>query len=563
MGWAAVLKLGLTIEKNYTDNTYSPGIEINASENVIVEANEVVHACMGGDQECISVSVTNRFELKSNRVHDGLTEGIDVKVGSSNGIVTKNEVYNQRYRFGIYLDAWNSHEFNIDVFDNISHNNVHGFGIASENAGLIEGIKVHHNIAYKNDQRGFWFDGGGIGQTHPYKNIKLYCNTAYENGVGINITAWSGMNIDSLIICNNRIFHNTEGISTNFEMPAGQCELKNIAILNNTICENGTLKNGWGDGGINITGNMAQNILIRNNILRGNAAYTICVQPDVPAGSITIDHNFFDGFQNFLHETVGTNAVYGNPLFVDSLNKDYHLQAASPAIDKGDPDQQYNDPEDPGKPGYALYPAQGALRNDMGAYGGPFASSWDLANSVTPPSAPALVSPSNGSTGVPTTLLLGWNGPWGATSHRLQVSTSSDFSSLVIDSSNITGQSCGIRDLENNTHYYWRVKASNAGGSGTWSQIRSFTTTSLTGIKEQIFSEELRIYPLPVDDILKIDGIDKGVTTISILSQEGKVIKQIKGTGIQEIDVSELQKGAYLVKISNSKTTVTKKIVKL
>lgn len=145
----------ITIEKNYTDSTFSPGIEINSSNNIIVEDNEVIRGCMGGDQECISVSVTNHFQIKNNRVHDGLTEGIDVKVGSSNGILTRNEVYNQRYRFGIYLDAWNGHEFNIDVFDNISHNNVHGFGIASENGGLIEGIKIYRNIAYKNDQRGF------------------------------------------------------------------------------------------------------------------------------------------------------------------------------------------------------------------------------------------------------------------------------------------------------------------------------------------------------------------------------------------------------------------------
>jgi hypothetical protein len=83
-----------------------------------------------------------------------------------------------------------------------------------------------------------------------------------------------------------------------------------------------------------------------------------------------------------VNETAGTNAVYGSPLFVDSLRNDYHLRAASPCIDKGHPNQDYNDPADPNKPGYALYPAQGILRNDMGAYGGPYATSWDVTTSV-------------------------------------------------------------------------------------------------------------------------------------------------------------------------------------
>jgi hypothetical protein len=83
-----------------------------------------------------------------------------------------------------------------------------------------------------------------------------------------------------------------------------------------------------------------------------------------------------------MNETAGTNAIYGNPLFVDSLRNDYHLQATSPCIDQGNPSQEYNDPADPKLPGYALYPAQGTLRNDMGAYGGSYATSWDVTTSV-------------------------------------------------------------------------------------------------------------------------------------------------------------------------------------
>ncbi|GAG74122.1 unnamed protein product, partial [marine sediment metagenome] len=48
-------------------------------------------------------------------------EGIDVKDGSSNGKVYKNHVHDIN-RLGIYVDAWDKHTYNIEVFQNIVHN---------------------------------------------------------------------------------------------------------------------------------------------------------------------------------------------------------------------------------------------------------------------------------------------------------------------------------------------------------------------------------------------------------------------------------------------------------
>jgi hypothetical protein len=472
----------ITIEKNYTDSTHSPGIVVNGSDNVFIEANEVVHGSTGPDQECLSVMSTNLFEIKNNLVHDGFSEGIDVKVGSSNGIVTKNEVYNQRVDRsppGIYIEAWDKHEFNIDVFDNISHDNGHGFAVASENGGLIETIKIHHNIAY-NNPTGFIVAGWGvIDQKHPFNNIAIYGNVSYENGFGIEIGGYTGTTMDSIEVFNNLIYRNKNaGVRiTRYDGPSGEYVMRDVAIINNTIYRNGTVGNGWDadNGGMNLFNIRPENILIRNNILSNNAVCTIYVSPEVLAGSVTIDYNFFDGFRNFANETAGTNAIYGNPLFADSSRNDYHLQTISPCIDKGHPNQEYNDPVDPKKPGYALYPAQGTIRNDMGAYGGPYATSWDT-TIVAAPSAPTLPSPSNGANGVPTTLLLSWNNSTRATSYRLQVSTSSGFSQVIIDQGSIKGTSYGIRGLANSTRYYWRLNATNAGGISSYSNTWSFTT---------------------------------------------------------------------------------------
>jgi parallel beta-helix repeat protein len=485
----------ITIEKNYIESTDNSGMDIHACENIVVEANEVLRGSIVADCECISIAQTNLFEIKNNRVHEGLRIGIDVKEGSSNGIVCNNELFNLNGANGIYIDAWASHEFNIDVFENIAHDNRIGIAVTCENGGLIENIRVHNNIAYNNDQRGFFVVGSGIAQTHPLRNIKVYGNRSFENGFGIEIGGYTGTTLDSIAVFNNLICHNkSAGIRiTRYDGPSGEYVMRNVSVINNTIYGNGTVGNGWDaeNFGMNIFNISPENMLIRNNIISNNAVGTIHVSPEVPADSVSIDYNFFDGFRNKPFETAGTNAFYDNPLFIDSLNNDFHLQDTSACIDKGNPDQQYNDPEDPNKPGYALYPALGTLRNDMGAYGGPFASSWDPASYALIPPAPILTFPFNSATGVPTTLLLGWNGPWGATSYHLQVSTSSEFSSLVIDTSNIVGSSFGIRNFDSNMQYYWRVKAINAAGTGFYSSTWNFTTKGPTSLEQ--FSSDIPI----------------------------------------------------------------------
>ncbi len=60
------------------------------------------------------------------------------------------------------------------------------------------------------------------------------------------------------------------------------------------------------------------------------------------------------------------------------------LSQSSPCIDAGNPDTSYNDSEDPGNPGFALWPSQGGIRSDMGVTGGPRAflpeASMDIAH---------------------------------------------------------------------------------------------------------------------------------------------------------------------------------------
>jgi hypothetical protein len=59
-----------------------------------------------------------------------------------------------------------------------------------------------------------------------------------------------------------------------------------------------------------------------------------------------------------------------DPWFDEELGVPW-LSPISPAIDAGDPNPALNDREDPDNPGFALWPSQGTLRNDIGYTGGP------------------------------------------------------------------------------------------------------------------------------------------------------------------------------------------------
>lgn len=97
-------------------------------------------------------------------------------------------------------------------------------------------------------------------------------------------------------------------------------------------------------------------------------------------------------------------------------------------------------------------------------------------STVTPPAAPSLLSPADGATDVSVNPSISWSSVTGATTYTVQVSTTAGFSTTVIDTGGLTGTSYSASGLLNNTAYFWRVRATNAGGSGPYSAARSFTT---------------------------------------------------------------------------------------
>ncbi len=104
-------------------------------------------------------------------------------------------------------------------------------------------------------------------------------------------------------------------------------------------------------------------------------------------------------------------------------------------------------------------------------------SAWSVPFNFTvvaaAPSAPTLVFPSPGATNQPLGLSLVWNRVAAASSYRLQLSTRNDFSVTSINE--VVGDTVGAVTLSSDSTYYWRVNATNAGGTGAWARD-SFTT---------------------------------------------------------------------------------------
>jgi len=187
----------------------------------------------------------------------------------------------------------------------------------------------------------------------------------------------SGIRINSgkSTIIGNMIVENTAGHGGGISEYSGA----HIVIENNTISNNTASVRGGGIHTKNDSITIVNNIVWDNSAPLGSQLYLLAFADPTQA---YVDYsNIMYGEDSVYIDTYaslnwGPGNIDADPLFESGPICDYHLSMSSPCIDASNPSVEYNDPEDPFNPGYALWPAMGYLRNDMGAFGGGGVGYW-------------------------------------------------------------------------------------------------------------------------------------------------------------------------------------------
>jgi predicted outer membrane repeat protein len=185
-----------------------------------------------------------------------------------------------------------------------------------------------------------------------FRSCRFSGNSA-DHGGGIEITDES-----------NAIIHNSYFSYNTARSAGGALYLAHSdpQLINNTISRNSA---GFNGGGIFSTNSdpVIMNMILWEDSAPSGAEIEVLTGPPLNVTYCDVQGGW-----------AGTGNIDLDPIFDDTLH--FYLSDTSPCIDAGNPDPAFNDPEDPSNPGFALWPAMGTLRNDMGAYGGPGTGDW-------------------------------------------------------------------------------------------------------------------------------------------------------------------------------------------
>jgi hypothetical protein len=206
-----------------------------------------------------------------------------------------------------------------------------------------------------------------------YEISNCFINLYNENSTGIAI-GFAG-NATGIIKNNLIIYSGTDNLGNGILLGS----IKDVVIQNNLI--SGFLYSIFFDI-INESSNIL-NTILTNNLRNQNAGASVWSQNDnlkihntifqnnkiaIVGGDITADYNLFWENNQNINGTIalGDSNLYVDPMFVkDTIptangNYDFHLQAYSPAIDKGDPN---------------ILDVDGS-RSDIGLFGGPYGQKY-------------------------------------------------------------------------------------------------------------------------------------------------------------------------------------------
>lgn len=123
---------------------------------------------------------------------------------------------------------------------------------------------------------------------------------------------------------------------------------------------------------------------------------------------------------------------------------------------------------------------EGTTNFSVAATDGTASSNTNLSFTLEPaaPAAPTAISPANGTTDAPIVANLNWSNV-SANTYEYEFGTDATLANTLASGSTDGTNFVYSTQLDSETQYYWRVRASNTCGFGPWSDIYSFTTANL------------------------------------------------------------------------------------
>jgi parallel beta-helix repeat protein len=261
-----------------------------------------------------------------------------VRVDQSPSVTVRNGVFGDNTTWGIFTD------FSDDLLleGNECYGSVEEHGIYVSNSGdrpVVRANRVHDNNA-SGIQLNADLSAGGDG---------IITDATIENNVihGNGVAGGAAINLDGVqdsVVRNNLLYDNHATGIVNY-MGDGAEGPRGMRILHNTVDQAPDARWGlliWNTTGPNFVRN---NILYNRNPNRGGITY---LDPVVDVANTDSDHNIMDlvtpddgqtvytlaEWQALGHEPHSLSVPLAS-LFVDPDGGDYHLAAASPAIDAG------------------------------------------------------------------------------------------------------------------------------------------------------------------------------------------------------------------------------------
>ena len=150
-----------------------------------------------------------------------------------------------------------------------------------------------------------------------------------------------------------------------------------------------------------------------------------------------------------------------------------------------------------------------------------------------------LTSPSNSGTGVALSPTFTWDEILNASSYDIEIATDSGFSSILVNE-NVTTNSYTEASLNQETTYYWRIKAKNSCGAGNFSTENSFTT-QICSICASSGNTE---YETSVTRVV-FNTIDNSSAKLGAYSDYTSISTAVKGDEIHDLSVRLNTDGNY------------------